>query len=276
MTHSDFPASISPYEAAELEAQKRIRERWRYLLRRTRALLTASGFYSEHGERLATNAHSVRVPEHDIERLERALGVLAICARAKLPDRSAKGAPIPAEALDREVPTECLELLFVPGWRDPEFLRVALSAICQHETADALTTIGPAKSSNVALGCLGVLASWALLLISPAMLAAALASATKGDTAGASAALYVVGLAVLAAVWLKKKDAGGDETPLPERRYLAWTKFRYSQGNATIGEGAHRYFAQMQDKGVPVPAVAFEVCEALKASALAAAAADTA
>ena len=146
-------------DIARLAGQKRIQERWRFLLMRTRELLHTSGFYSERGARLATAEDFGRVPEHDIERLEYAIGVLSLCARSTLPDRSKAGTPIPDVALDREVPTQCVEVLLLAGWRDPDFLRLGLSAISQHELAEALALVGPSKAKSAALGCLGAIFS---------------------------------------------------------------------------------------------------------------------
>ena len=252
------------YDIARLAGQRRIQERWRFLLGRTRALLEASGFYSERGARVPTAEDFGRVPEHDIERLEYALGVLFLCARATLPDRSKAGAPIPYEARDRDVPTQCAEVLFLPGWRDPEFLRLGLSAIVQHELAEALELAGPSTSKSAALGCLGGIFAATVLFLSPAALASALVSASRSDLAGAVVALYFVGLCALVLDWAKKKEAGKD-VPEPERRYVAWIQFRYTHDSAAIGAGAEHYLKEMATKGVRVPAVAIDLCAALRA-----------
>jgi hypothetical protein len=63
------------------------------------------------------------------------------------------------------------------------------------------------------------------------------------------------------------KDGPGT---IDEQTYKAWAALNpYQAGNWTVGgAGASAYFSEMSRKGLPVPAVAFDLCESLKAQVL--------
>jgi hypothetical protein len=229
-----------------------------------RDTLQASGFYSERGVTIEA-AESVSTKwEHDAERLEYALGVLVLCARASLPDRSKSGAPIPVEAATPDVLAQCEELAGVPAWREPEFLRLGLRAIAQYGRADALGSVGPPKRFNAALGCVGALLYGGLLFVSPAFLASAMVSAAHGDSGGTVAGVYGVAFTVLVVIWAKDKANGKHVSPA-DRAYLAWTQFQNRLGSVPLGAGARVQLDSMAATGVSVPGVAFDLCAAMEA-----------
>jgi len=258
-------ALLDQHDAARIAGQRHIQERWRFLLPRTRDVLQASGFYSDRGRLVPDAERNSDRPEHDVEALEQSIGVLYLCARSTLPDRSKTAAPIPGEALDRTVEGRCQNVFFVPAWRDPVFLRLSLRAVVQHELAATLCLVGPGKAKSVALGCLSAIVYAVLLLLSPVPLGSAMVSAAGGDFAGTVLSLYGVGVCAYVLWWAKVK-AAGEDVPELERRYNAWSKFRYMHCSAAIGAGSQHYLTQIALKGVPVPEVAFDLCAALQAA----------
>jgi hypothetical protein len=252
------------YDAARNAGRQRIQERWRFLTQEVRDTLRASGCYSERGAPIEP-AESVSAKwEHEAERLEYALGVLVLCARASLPDRNKSGAPLPLEATTPEVLAQCEELAGVPAWRDPEFLRLGLRAVAQHERAEALSSVGPPKRFSAALGCMGAVLYAGLLFLSPVFLASAMVSAGQGDTSGTAAGLYGVAFTAMVILWVKDKASGKHVSP-EERAYLAWTQFQNGLGGAPLGAGARSHLAAMAAAGVSVPGVALDLCAALEA-----------
>jgi hypothetical protein len=259
------------YEAARIEGEKRIRERWRFLNVSTKHAMVGSRFYSERGQRLQVEPFSTDDPRADVERLEYALGVFKQCVAAKVPLRSEKGAPIPREALTDDVLASCEELLFVPAWHDPEFLRLALAAVAAHQEANALTMVGPSsEGTSVALVAVGGLLKVALVFLMPAALAFGLVAAMSHDVWSAGVAFYVLGAGVLAAMSAKEQEKGTN-LGVFERAHLGWSQFRYLRGGGVVGSGARFNLERMAQDGVKVPAVAFDLCAMLEAQTQAAA-----
>jgi hypothetical protein len=269
------------YRAAQEEGQRIIRIRWAALQAVTKAALTESGLYSDRGERLDIGRRQLPCPpaklivaNHDIEfatghrpqddceRLEYALGVLKQCTTARLPLRTEKGAPIPREAADDEVLSSCEELLFVPAWHDPEFLRMGLGAVVVHQQANALSMIGPPTATSAPLGFLGAVLKVGLLLLLPVALAGGIAAAVKQDVGASALAFYVVGAGVLAAMSVAgvgvKKESGF------EQAHTAWMSFQLNRTVGVAGVGALEHLKRMVANGVKVPAVAFDLAEMLR------------
>jgi hypothetical protein len=201
-------------------------------------------------------------PQDDCERLEYALGVLTQCLAVKLPLRTDKGAPISREAADDEVLSSCEELLFVPVWHDPEFLRIGLGAVVVHQQANSLSMIGPPTVTSAPLGCIGAVLKVVLLLLMPLALAVGIAAAVKQDISTSALAFYVVGAGVLAAMSAArvsvKKDSGF------EQAHTAWMRFQLNRMVGVAGGGALEHLKRMAVEGVKVPAVAFDLAEMLR------------
>jgi hypothetical protein len=196
--------------------------------------------------------------------------VLKLCVDAKVPARDGKGLPIPQEALTDDVFMAIDELLFVPDWRDAEFLRLALAAVAAQRLANSLWLAGPPKKkSSAAWSLIGGFLTLLMLWTSPIAAANALASAFKGDVVACAFALYFIALAA----WLAfRKPEPRDPTVLDwANDYGEWSAFRYMQGGTVIGTGAHMRLEQMERRGVNVPAVAYDICRALEIQASAAA-----
>jgi hypothetical protein len=261
ITQDDPPP---PEDPVRIAGQAFIRTRWAYLMTRTRASLRRSGFYADNGKPLSPTdgGHG---PYEDVERLEISLGRLQQCATARLPAREDVGAVIPPEALAQEVQPACDAVLFVPEWRDPEFLRLALRATQNHCLAKTLTVAGPARRTGAAARA-GRFVRLALVTISPAAAAAALVSALQADLLVSTSAMYLVGAAALAA----RELARGDEKEKPteaERNYFAWARYQQDRSPAALGEGDRVRLEQMAAAGVPVPLMAFDLCAALQVEA---------
>jgi len=251
------------YEAAKLEGQKIICRRWPVLASETRAALLASGFYSERGQRLDRESSGSNLPQHDVEHLERSLGLFKHCIAAKLPLPNEKGKLIPIEAASDEVLSAASELLFIRDWQDPEFLRLALGAIARHQQSDALSTHKPPSKFSPAWGCLPGFAKLALFLAMPGALASGLAAAARQDVGEAALAFYVVGFGILAAmsalgVGVKKMDGF-------DLAYARWTHFQVEGAVGVTGAAAVESLRQMVAEGIKVPAVAFDAATLLGA-----------
>ncbi len=259
------------YEAARVEGAKCIRECWRFLDASTQHAMVRSGFYSELGRRLNVEPFSTDDPRADVERLEYALGVFKQCVLAKVPTRSEKGTPIPSEALTGDVLTACEELLFVPAWHDPEFLRLALVAVAKHQEANALTMVGPSsEGTSFALAAVGGFLKVGLVFLMPAALAFGLVAAFRHEVWGAGVAFYVLGAGALAAMSAREQDKGKN-LGVFERAHLGWSQFRYLRGGGVVGSGARFNLERMAQEGVKIPAVAFDLCAMLEARVQAAA-----
>jgi hypothetical protein len=251
------------YEVALGVGRRRIQERWRFLTATTQEALQSGNAFTPKGTPvpLGDRAHG-----DDVERLEYSLGVLKLCVEAKLPERDGKGAAIPREALTDDVYMAVDELLFVPEWRDSEFLRLALAAVAAHRLANSLLLAGPPKkNSSAAWALIGGFLKLFVLWTSPIAAANALASAFKGDIAGCAFALYFVALAA----WLAfRKPEPRDPTVLDwASDHGEWSAFRHMQGGTVIGTGARMRLEQMERRGVNVPAVAYDICRALEIQA---------
>lgn len=261
ITQADPPALEDPVRTA---GQTFIRTRWSYLTTRTRASLRRSGFYADNGKPLNPDdgGHG---PYEDVARLELSIGVLQQCAAARLPAREDFGAKIPAEALTDEVGAACDAVLFVPEWRDPEFLRLALRATQAHCLARTLTVAGPARQPGGAARA-GRLVKLGLVLLSPAAASAALVTALQANLLAATSAMYLVGAAALAARELARGKTQ-DQPTQAERDYLAWSRYQLDRSPAALGAGDRVRLEQMAAAGVPVPLMAFDLCAALQVEA---------
>ena len=166
------------------------------------------------------------------------------------------------EAANDEVLSSCEELLLVPAWHDPEFLRLGLRGVVVHQQANALSMIGPPSASSAPLGCLGEMLKVGILLLLPAALAGGIAAAVKQDVGASAIAFYVVGAGVLAAMSAAgvgmKKDRGF------EQAYTAWAWFQLNRAVGVAGIGALEHLKRMTTEGVTVPAVAFDLAEMLR------------
>ncbi|MGJ7493438.1 hypothetical protein ACSFA8_00050 [Variovorax sp. RT4R15] len=250
------------YTAAQTEGQLLIQKRWSAIQKVTKAALTESGYYSGGGGRLEVEFSSSSEPQEQCDRLEYALGILKQCADAKLPLRTEKGAPIPREAVDNEVLSACADVLFVPAWHDPEFLRLGLAAITAHQQASALSMIGPPSRHSASLGCIGALLKCGLLLLLPFALAVGIAAAVRQEVGSAAFAFYVVGAGVLAA--LSALGVGAKKEGEWEQAYNAWLAFRLELSGSLAGVGTLEHLRRMADGGVKVPAVAFDLAGMLR------------
>lgn len=261
------------FEAKRIEGEKEIRERWRFLKASTKHAMVRSGFYSEGGQRMRGDPFSTYDPRADIELLENSLGTLKQCVSAKIPIRSNKGDPIPFEVQTDDVLDACKELLSVPAWHDPDFLRLALGALAAHQEANALWMVRLSREVMplpLVLVAVGGLLRLGLVLLIPAALAFGLVAAMRHDVLSAGVAFYVLGAGALAGM-SAKVQAKGKTVSVFERDYVGWSQFRQQRGGVVVGSGARFNLERLAQDGVTVPAVAFDLCAMLEAQTLAAA-----
>jgi|APMI01.1.fsa_nt_gi hypothetical protein len=108
-----------------------------------------------------------------------------------------------------------------------------------------------------------------LMLTTPALLAAALTAASQGESGGAAAALY--GLGVVVWLYLSVKAVNKDEPgSLDGQSYDAWLRLSDCLGGdwTTTGAGAKAYLEDMMRRGLRVPVVAIDTAAALQANTL--------
>ena len=264
---------VDAYERAQKAGKGAISQSWKSLRPETRKWLAQSGYYSEQG------GAALELPDDSadsVESLEYHLGVLALCSDAVLPGRTEKNAQIPLDACKNDVPASISEILVHPYGMEPYFLRLALHAIRKHEMANLMERI-PVLAESSAAKNIGKLAFSAfcilLTLLSPLVAAGALSSAFAGKFGDTAAALYGIG----SIVWmLNIAKAWGQEAPdnsqagNDKKAYQAWLQLGpYGLGMwSALGAGAFVYFEDMQQKGLRVPIIAFDVAAALKATTL--------
>jgi hypothetical protein len=269
----DQATPAAPVDEETRLGRRFIAERWSALAPSTRELLMKSGCYGPRGNCVEPEDPPPSwVPETDAERLEYALGTFKRCLAAKLPMRKDRGAPVPAETLTEEVVEAAHSLLSVPQWHDAEFLRFALLAVVVHEEANALTMAAPEKSPSAAGSFLQGLGRMALMLLAPYGLASGVAAALRQDVWSATGGFFVLALGV-AAAWPrqvaptdKPRTAPRAEDDMPahfEYAYNAWQRFKFFHIGVT-GTSAQFHLERMAREGILVPAVAFDLADALR------------
>lgn len=267
---------VEQYSQAQKTGQEYIGKAWKQLRDKTRLAFTSTGFYDDWGKRLSPEEYSTNV-ETEVENIEYQIGVLKLCADSQLPKRTEAKAIIYREAFTDDVLHASLELVYHTKWHDPQFFRLALSAIPIHQRANLMLRL-PVQKENKSFVLKGLFAiamalfSGLLILVSPYVLAMALTSASNHDVPGSTGAFYLLGFTAwlyLLGKNLAKPSEGN--VSADEKAYLAWDRLSYSTtvgpwlGNGT---GAKIYFEKIANDGVPVPLVVFDLCSALEYSSL--------
>lgn len=250
------------YDAASEEGQRFVSKYWSTLEVATKSVLVESGFYTPRGVREKNEFPTSSLPQHDIERLEYALGIFVRCRDAQLPQRGETGASIPAEALESDLRSCADELLYVRAWQDPKFLRLALSAIAKHLEASALTTVGPSRGSSVVGLAITSILQGGLVLAMPASLAMALLAIARQDAGDTILWMYAAGWGVLSAMSALK--VGLPKPDPSEIAYNGWTRFRFDKAIGATGAGALEYLRKMSGEGVSVPILMFDLADTLR------------
>lgn len=266
---------IKETDPRDLAGQAFIRTRWATIAPATRKLLTHTGYYDQHGKRLQPQDPPPSwIPECDIEKLEWAVGSFKQCLAAKLPTPSEPGALIPAEALSDDVIEACYDILMLPQWHDPEFLRFAILAMATHEEANALTMTPPKNKLSVAGPFALSMFHFALILLVPYGLATGLVAAMDHELWSAVWGFYLVGVGInsgraITTLTFKpprkaprvQDDLGGHF----EYAYNAWQWFRLNREAGVTGGSAMFHIERMANEGINVPPVALDLCRALSA-----------
>jgi hypothetical protein len=251
------------YDVARNAGQKEIRGSWQRLRLDTRVWLSKSEHYNERGSPM-----DVEYQNSDVEDLEYNLGLINLCMKAKLPQRSEKGVPIPAEACSTEVQSAFSFLMYHPCGQDPVFLRQALYALQRYEMARLLSIL-PAEKATSSFKTIGLILfagfSFVLLLATPAILSETLVSVARSNYGDTATGLYALGFVA----WMFKigKGLGKNEGTKDEKTYQSWAFLNpYQSGDWTAsGAGAVTYFKDMRKIGLEVPLIAFDLCESLRA-----------
>lgn len=250
------------YDEARDEGQRFVSKYWRALQPSTQATLTESGFYTFQGRRLDKDFAVSNLPQHDVERLEYALGLFVRCKDAQLPPRDKSGGSIPVEALSSDLLSSAGDLLHVRAWSDPFFLRLALGAVATHLKATALTSVGPSQRSSPALSAIGGIVKGVLIFAMPASLAMALLAVARQDVGESILWLYAVGWGVLCAMSALKV---GLPKPEPaELSYNGWARFHYDHAIGVTGTGALEYLRRMSAEGIRVPTLMFDLADTIR------------
>lgn len=262
--------SAARYDAAHTLGERFLSDRWRFLGATTRAILVGSKFFSDLGQRLENENALVTAakPTDDVERLEYILGVFKQCASMQVPARGRTAPAFAPDYSEADLHLCCDELLFIPSWHDPEFLRLALSALAAHHEATALAWAGPAPGrASGALSATFAMLKVLCVLVAPAAFASGLTSAMQGDGTSAGVGFYFFSAGVLAFSSLRKQ-VGGKPPSVEERTYLGWHRFRHQRQGGITGVGARLYLERLLADGVPIPSVAFDLCKTLEARML--------
>lgn len=249
------------YTATQQEGQRFIKARWHAMTAATRLMLTGSGFYSDRGERLESGGYPDAASAIDCETLEYSLGLYKRAVISKLPRRDETGKEIPREALDSELTPAARTLLQVREWHDPEFLRLALQAVCVHEKATAMWLGGPPEKYSVPMGCAGSVLRLVLVLAMPAAFAIGITSSIRQELGAACLAFYVLGAGVLACV--SKMEAAEKNLVGHSLAYDRWTRFELDGAASGAGAGAAEHLRSMAQDGVKVPSLAFDLARLL-------------
>ena len=272
--------SIEPlgeYDTTQEAGKIYILKQWKYLTVYTRNYLNGSGCYNQDGVRINVEYSDL---SHEIDSLEYMLGCLKLCAEYKLPSRQDRDAIIDNVADNDEVLSACDDILYMPQWHDPYFLRLALRAFGTHRIARLmifLPTAEKEKSSfKLTVGAIATfffgLLALILVLASPYIISEALISAVKGDTGNTVFMMYLIGFTIYLSLALKKISKKRINKSTANNydyqfEYDEWNKLKFDKTSwFTLGAGARYYFQEMARKGVHVPPIAIDLCVALEAS----------
>ncbi len=257
---------VQDYNNSSEVGRKFIQEYWRSFRQGTRDWLVSSGHYDLYGQAQTVDAVDIK---EAVESLEYDLGVLKLCATVELPTRQQVNSTISTDALSDAILRTAGDMTYGPRGREPQFLRLALQAIRNHQMAVLLTRLPVIETPKYpTLKLVRVVVTGGLLVLgvlaSPAMLAAALTSAAKGDAGGAMVALYGIGFVMLLAGDMKALGKEKPESP-DELAYEGWRQLNpFGVGPWLVnGIGAEAYLENMMRKGASIPPLALDLCALL-------------
>ncbi|MBO9513041.1 MAG: hypothetical protein J7549_02905 [Variovorax sp.] len=240
-------------ESSQQAGQKFISDHWLHLSSRTRLTLRKAGFYGEKGAR---NPESERGfgPYERIRELEAALGRLS---------NHVEGAGA-ALSVD-EVALACREILYVPEWRDPEFIRLAFRAMASQLRDAAAPPIAPIEARRDAARWRARAATALAVAALPLAMAWALVGGWRGQLVEASAGLYAAAVVGAALAWVVRRQSGTLRSlDLEQQRLQAWERHALMDDVPVIGAGHRFRLEQLASCGVVVPPIAFDLVAALE------------
>jgi len=246
---NDTPAPSQ--DALRPIGQMFIGNHWIRLTSRTRMTLRRAGFYGEKGARIP-DAERGFGPFEQVNDLERALGGLQTHLDSA-----------PAESEGSNLVDACYQILYVPEWRDPEFLRLALSALAAHLQARAVAAVDPAPRKRAPLAIAAWTGGALVLLAAPFMAAWALVAAHEGLLAESALGMYVVAAAIAIVLQARRSSRRKARVTKEERDLSAWQ--RHSLAEPPVIGAGHRFrLEQLVRGGVTVPTIAFDLVAALE------------
>ena len=204
--------SIEPlrdYEIAQEAGKMYILKQWKFLTDNTKIYLIGSGCYTQDGDRI--NDEYSRLSD-EITSLESCLGHLKQCADFR-PSRQHRELILGSVAYSDEVLFAFDEILYMPQWNDPFFLRLALGAFGVHRVAYLIFMLPPAEKEQssfmitIGTGALLFFSFLSLILVmaSPYVISEALISIAKGDKDNTVFMMYLIGFTIYLLLALKER-----------------------------------------------------------------------
>jgi hypothetical protein len=158
--------------------------------------------------------------------------------------------------------------------REPEFLRLALKALRVHRMANALALGVRSRSLLLPTGSLLLLGAFWLfsalfLLASPALIAAALSAAARGQGGEATVVLYIIAIGSLMLIGLRTYERAQSQRTQNEQEFDVWSRFESHWGWTDrwtlVGAGATTYLEDAVRRGADIPPLALDICALLSA-----------
>uniref|UniRef100_UPI00259106F3 hypothetical protein n=1 Tax=Accumulibacter sp. TaxID=2053492 RepID=UPI00259106F3 len=228
MDNTAVESLAQSYEANLAAGRAFIRDFWPVFRIGTKEWLIQSSHYDDSGHRRDLDYGE---GSEEVERLAYQLGCLRRCVLVVLPGRGvAHGSPIAGEAAADEVLASAAAMLCGPCSHEPEFLRLGLQAVRQHQMANLLCRLPSLSGFGIPpvwaalralLFFLSAFLTPILVLTLPALLGYAITSGAKGDMAGAIASCYAIGFILLLTAIMRNLGKEKELTP-DEVAYGGW------------------------------------------------------
>lgn len=244
---------------------------WRFFNAAFRDWLVSSHQYSDDGKVLSVASGN---DDALVTELEYHLGTIHLCNEVRLPSPRMES----SEAFPYFISharSSAAFLLFHPYGQDPTVLRLALRAVAQQEKARLLESLPTSQEYGIVrfLGRLGLFTiSGVLLLASPSFLASVLTSAAAGKFGDTALGCYGLAFTALLVRWVKKlirEEVDSTSSSLERQTLRAWHHLvddRFESWTGS-GAGARALLEDMLRRGLKVPPIAIDLCDALNANA---------
>jgi len=230
---------LDNYERQREKGREWIARSWSALRSTTKARLSHSGHFGEHGQQLKPEDSA-----DEVERLESAIGACKAAVDATFPRNDDDPIVVAAELLNPDIESSSHDIL-ASGYSEPAFLRLALRASILHERAKALTALTSKQFrelSKVRGGgkaeLAGILFDGAALFALPLSMAVMLSAAAAQNIVTSTVGAYFVVRAISG--YLRFRDHGrGERSPDDESRevrtYHAWQALSFEPVVGGVG-----------------------------------------